>query len=92
VAPSPFDEHPLQKIAPAGRDPVDVSRALSGAGFTHILFNEFEWHHFGKSYYARTWDGPDREAVERWLASLPEIYREKSVRVLAIPAGDGEAR
>jgi hypothetical protein len=92
VAPSPFDEHPLQKIAPAGRDPVDVSRALSGAGFTHILFNEFEWHHFGKSYYARTWDGAGRGAVERWLASLPEIYREKSVRVLAIPAGDGEAR
>ncbi len=92
VAPSPFDEHPLQRVATASRDPADVSTALAEAGFTHVLFNEFEWHHFGKSYYAGSWDRSGREAVERWIASLPEAYREKSVRVLAIPAGGGRPR
>ncbi len=86
VAPSAFDEHPLRRIAVPGRPPGEIRRLLVERGFTHILVNRFEWDRFGRTYYRSFWPKEERMAVNRFLAGLPAVYRERAISVLSLGA------
>lgn len=84
VAPSAFDEHPLQRIVRPDRPEADIARDLAAQGFTHILLNGPEWERIGRSYYKNIWRKEDRMAVDRFLAGLPVAYRDRAVSIYTI--------
>lgn len=81
VAPSAFDEHPLQKIVLPGRPAAEIRRTLAGQGFTHLLFHRREWERLGEKYYRDLWKKEDRMAVDRFLADLPVVYSDRAVSI-----------
>ncbi len=89
VAPSAFDEHPLQRIAVPARPPGEIRRLLAERGFTHILVNWPEWDRLGRNYYRTFWTKEDRMAVDRFLAGLPAVYRDAAVSIHSL---EGESK
>lgn len=88
VAPSAFDVHPLQGIAPSGRDPREILRELRALGFTHVLVNWSEWRRLGDTYYRTLWPKEDRIAVERFFKGLPAVYVDGVVSIYNLGGQD----
>ena len=84
VAPSAFDVHPLQGIVTPEKKPMEILRELRTLGFTHVLVNWPEWRRLGDTYYRNRWPREDRIAVERFLAALPVVYRDREATIYAL--------
>ena len=81
VAPSPYDEHPIGKVAASGPDPGTIRDRLAGQGYTHILVCWPEWERLGRQYYSRLWENGENEG--------DGPLRENAVRCLQRPDGYG---
>jgi hypothetical protein len=86
MVPSPFDEHPLQKIAAAEPDPEAVRRKLASGGYSHVLVNWPEWERLGGSYFALLWKKDEIAAADRFVRSLPAVYQDRAVAILSLEA------
>ncbi len=84
VVPSPFDEHPLEKIAGAGADPESVRQQLAALGYTHVLVNWGEWDRLGRSYFALLWKKDEIAAADRFVRSLPAVYTDRFVTIFSL--------
>jgi hypothetical protein len=88
VAPSAFDEHPLRKIVLPGRPMEETRKMLAAQGFTHLLVNWPEWERLGEQYYRSIWKKEDRMAVDRFLAELPVVYRDRAISIYSLEVGE----
>ncbi|TFG59754.1 MAG: hypothetical protein E4H29_03730, partial [Deltaproteobacteria bacterium] len=84
VAPSPYDEHPIAKLAAAGPDPGTVRDRLAGQGYTHILVCWPEWERLGRQYYSRLWEHGEIEAADHFVRTLPAVYSDRRVTVFSL--------
>jgi hypothetical protein len=88
VAPSAFDEHPLRKIVLPGRPMEETRRMLAAQGYTHLLVHWPEWERLGEQYYRSIWKKGDRMAVDRFLAELPVVYRDRAISIHSLEGGE----
>ncbi|MGE5663707.1 MAG: glycosyltransferase family 39 protein, partial [Deltaproteobacteria bacterium] len=84
MVPSPFDEHPLQKIAAGEPDPERVRRTLASSGYTHVLVNWQDWERLGGSYFSILWKKEEIAAADRFARALPAVYEDRAVAILSL--------
>jgi len=84
VAPSPYDEHPIGKLAASGPDPGTIRDRLAGQGYTHILVCWPEWERLGRQYYSRLWENGEIEATDRFVRTLSAVYSDRMVTVFSL--------
>lgn len=82
--PSPFDEHPLEKIAAAGPDPESIRRELAARGYTHLLVHWGEWDRLGRTYFALLWTKEEIAAADRFAKALPPVYSDRYVTIFSL--------
>ena len=85
VVPSPFDAHPIEAaVAAAGPDHRRVREALAAQGFTHVLVNWADWERLGRTYYRLHWRAGAVEEADRFVRSLPVVYKDRAATLFAL--------
>ncbi len=90
VVPSPFDAHPIEAaVAAAGPDHRRVRQALAAQGFTHVLVNWADWERLGRAYYRLHWRPGAVEEADRFVRSLPAVYKDRAVTIFTLADAAG---
>ncbi len=95
LAPTAYDQHPLQHWVQEAASPQALAARLAQEGFTHVVLNVREYNRLHRAYGLFTFSGPNQEADDQRLKRLPQAlslqFSKNGVLVFEIPS-DSEAR
>ncbi len=96
LAPTAYDQHPLQHWVQEAASPKALAVHLAREGFTHVVLNVREYNRLHRAYGLFTFSGPNQEADDQRLKHLPQEltlqFSKNGVLVFEIPSGSETRR